>query len=232
MRKLRRTGVGAVPFLVFLFLTGPSSVFAGCYQTNLGAWHDYPYAAPYIGAQATVDLFAATPNDHSSTIVHPLQIGGSSGSGDFIGWGTAIGEGVSQCPDYFGANWQVYVDGASFGTYFCHQPFGSLASNASGQVFKMQFEPCPSNPQFSQWAMFLNGVFKVCQGIDSTSANRVVAGGESITSGGDQVIDVRYRSDKYLKGSTWSAWGAGDSCTNSPYKIQLNSNSDFKAWKS
>lgn len=100
-----------------------------CYGTNEGA--SWRYAVNIAqGAKSNVDLEDADPN-LSNTIAHPLQWS-SAQSVDLVGWGTYKGHGVtSGCPDDH-TGWNVYVDGKSFGDYFCR--FLGTALPDNGQI--------------------------------------------------------------------------------------------------
>lgn len=225
--RLPRVSILLGPTLACVLLVAQSGVAFACYYPHAGAWRDQENSDPYSGVLAKVDLFAASPANNSSTIVHPLQV--AVASGDFVGLGTAIGKGVDQCPDYFGSNWQVYVDGQSFGVYFCRQPFGSLASTAKGHIFFMQYITCPFDTTKTLWVAYFDGYAKLCVGTNGSSAIGVGGGGESIYNH-SQKIDVRYYGDEYRKGTSWYLWGSGASCADSAFSIQTNSDSDFKVY--
>lgn len=108
------------------------SVQATCYGGgNEGAWRDDAHTSSSKGVRARFDHRSATPLSSVTAIVHPMQVDGW-GSSDFIGWGTVKGVGVpgTSCGDNFTNNWDVYVDGYSFGVYFCNQTWGSVANTA------------------------------------------------------------------------------------------------------
>jgi hypothetical protein len=176
------------------------------------------------GLKGQEDLVSATVQS-GRAIVHPAQVTSAS-SADFLGWGTAKGVGVDDCPDYYGSGWQVYNDGVNFGVYFCYQPFATLAATAQNQTFELRYGTCPWDQY--QWAFYWNGTFHTCRSVDFTASPYVSAGSESIGTTADQNLDVHWETMKYLNASySWVNWGAGTNCANAPYRVRVISNTDF-----
>jgi hypothetical protein len=228
--RLTRRGVPTVrPKSIGLLLLGttPTALLAlflsttvtlatvPCYTTSNGATDAEYQQSNSKGLQSTVDLVSGTPFDPNTTaIVHPAQIASSS-STDFVGWGTAKGVGVpgTDCATSTTSRWQVYVDGAAFGTYFCRQTYGSEPDVASNQAVEIIHTTCSGS---TRWAFFWNGAQKTCQLFDGVSGLPSV-GGESIAHD-PQHIDVHYKALTYrVLGGTWTPWSAASFCTNAPY---------------
>ena len=212
-----------------LLIAFAPAAFAECWGGaggNEGAWRAYVLSANGKGLQGREDLVSASPAS-GRAIVHPAQVS-SSTTGDFVGWGTAKGEGVANCPDYFGSGWQVYKDGYAFNVYFCNQPFATLAAAAQDQTFKMEWGTCPFSPYTAQWVLYWNGVAKTCQANSFSSTPAVVAGGESIGTTNIQTIDVHWQSMQYKSSSlVWTNWGTGSNCADPGYQVVLTNNTDF-----
>jgi hypothetical protein len=170
------------------------------------------------------DLSSAEPhNPNTTTIVHPTQVL-MTGTSDFVGWGTYKGAGttggITNCPTYTGTRWQVYVDGRTFGLYFCRAEYGSEPDVAANQLFETRHTTCPTNG-FTNWVFFWNSGFKTCQAVNGTRGTPVV-GSESI--GFDpQEIDIHYELLQYrVLGSTWIYWTtvpAQDRCVSAGYTL-------------
>jgi len=221
---MRRSPVVAVALVVAL--GAANAAYAACYPPNKGA-HGY-YLVPTTGVRIQVDLFNRHPAADSA-IAHPVQIT-SATSTDFIGWGTYRSKVVvGSCPAYDGTAWRVYIDGRSYNTYFCWATFGTVAAGAANQVFQLRYENCPVTPYSGRWVAFLNGTFKDCERINGTTADGVFAGGEWISPGPAQDIDVHYEQAKYALGSNWIGWGSLAKCEDPPCRIRKISNTDFWA---
>lgn len=131
-RSVRLIARGTLPLgaaALALLLTAQTAL--ACYGSNEGA-SGYENGALDRGIKGEVDLVSAQPINQSSAIVHPMQIVYSEMS--FVGWGTAKGVGIDQCPDYFGTKWQVYFDGSNLGDYFCKQPYGGGCRCCTGSI--------------------------------------------------------------------------------------------------
>lgn len=166
------------------------------------------------GITGLMDHFAANPFDWQTTaIVHPTQI--VMDSGDFIGWGTATGAGVDNCPNVNSNRWSLYIDGMTFGTYFCRQgAYGSTSATAQDQRFEIIHTSCSG---LTRWRVSWNGTQKDCQLVNGAGGTPDV-GGESIAHD-PQRIDIGYQRTQYrILGGTWTNWPAGaDSCANLPF---------------
>ena len=223
--------LSAFPVAVAMLVLLPASVVlaAPCYGSNNGAYRALSSEPSSKGLQTTADLVAATPaNPNTTTIVHPAQI--VAASGDFVGWGTAKGDGthdpdaISNCPTYVGTRWQLYADGLTFDQYFCRQgAYGSEPNTASNQDIEIIHTSCNGA---TRWAFFWNGAQKTCQAINGVSGEPNI-GGESI--GADpQHLDIHYKVLKYrILGGTWAAWHSGQiTCVSSGYLLTLNGFAD------
>jgi hypothetical protein len=188
------------------------TVLALCFGPNEGAYRRYDPSGSTTGLKGQEDLVSATVQT-GRTIVHPAQVRSASTS-DFLGWGTAKGVGVDECPDYYGSGWQVYLDGVAFGVYFCYQPYATLSATAQNQTFQIQQHTCPFYPYTNKWVLYWAGTVKTCVSTNFTATPDVVAGSESIGTTADQNLDVHWESMKYLNSSyVWTNWGAGSNCT-------------------
>lgn len=162
-------------------------------------------------------MVPATPFEPNTTaIVHLNQM--AMASGDFVGWGTAKGVGVDNCPTYTGTLWYIYVDGYAFGIYFCRQGnYGSLPPTADNQHFEILYTTCSGS---TRWAFYWNSTLKTCQAVDGSHGTAYV-GGESI--GHDpQKIDVRDNGLVYHV-SNWADWTASTTCTNTSFYHRVTS---------
>jgi hypothetical protein len=210
-----------------------------CFEPdNEGAAVVYVANGSVSGGSTEVDLKLAGGPPANSAIVHPFQLlTNVVGSDDFIGWGTARGEGtvggITDCPDDYSAGWHVYADGRQFGDYWCRQTYGTLPDVANNQQFKFRYLTCPATglPRF---VMYLNGVQKTCALINS-NAGQLAAGGEAI--GDNNVtkdIDVDYEALHYYFSGQWYLWSGGHDATcgpsfnNGPYFIITVSNTEFE----
>lgn len=215
--------VWTIPITVaMLLVTATTALGAPCYGGNNGAARTLSTEPEAKGLQTVADLVPGMPfNPTVDAIVHPAQIGFPSG--DFLGWGTAIGAGTGDCPTYTGTRWQVYVDGYAFGAYFCRQSYGSEPASAPNQDIEFKHTVC-NGP--TRWAFYWNSTQKTCQLVDGVRGMTSV-GGESI--GYDpQHIDIHYKQLKYrVLGGTWTPWHVGQTtCVSAGYKLVLNGFAD------
>jgi len=218
-----------IALVVSLGFAGQVSA-ASCYYPNNGAAVVLASQAVAKGLQARQELTAATPHSASTAIVHPLQIG--MASGDFVGWGTAMGVGtndpnaLSDCPDNPGPRWAIYVDGIAFGYYFCRQSYGSTDPAATSQDAEIIHGTCNGA---TQWTFKWNGTVKTCETVSGAGGTPSV-GAESI--GYDpQNVDIRdHRLTYRILGGTWTDWYSGgeQTCTGSYYSVTKNSATDFR----
>ena len=225
MRLRRRwlASLSAFPIaLSFLLLSSSVALAAPCYGPNDGAYRNQNEALSK-GLLTAADLIAASPFDPNfTTIAHPAQIAAANGDG--VGWGTMKGHGtnvpgaISQCHTNATDRWELYVDGYTFGQYFCRQGYGSEPNSITSQDIEIRHTSCNGS---TRWAFFWNGTLKTCQAI-SGSAGTPYVGGES--AGVDlQKIDIRYRQLRYrVLGGNWTPWGLGQgSCISTGYGITI-----------
>jgi hypothetical protein len=231
LRRRKAVTVLGVPLALLSLLLSASVTVAQttpCWGGfNDGAWAALPTHTSTNGTQGDADSEAATPHNPSTTgIVHPSQIAMSSG--DFVGWGTTKGVGtndptaISNCPTYTGTLWYLYVDGYSFGRYFCRQTYGSLPSSFSNQHWLIRYSSCSGS---TRWAFWWNSTLKTCQAV-SGDRGAPGLGGESI--GYDpQHIDSRQHALQYHV-SNWASWTSDNTtCTNPDYRVVKHSNTDY-----
>jgi hypothetical protein len=92
----------------------------------------------------------------------------------------------------------------------------------------MQYTGCPFFPYDNRWVFWWNGSIKTCRATDFSASPDVTAGSESIGTTADQNLDVHWEAMKYLNSSiVWTNWGAGANCADAPYRVRVNSNTDF-----
>jgi hypothetical protein len=198
-----------------------STGLALVYDPNDGAARAYTGTGVASGSYALVDLQTAAVQT-GDTIVHPMQLNSNS-SEDFIGWGTAKGAGVADCPDDYSSGWKVYVDGTSFGTYFCRQAYGSLSSNAQNQALKFLRGTCSGT---SKWVFYVNAVQKTCQVINGSSGS--ISDGSENISDSTQNLGIRYHGLQVKFASGWVSWNNNHVDVADPgYAIQNTSATDF-----
>jgi hypothetical protein len=216
--------VAVMTILSFAGQPRPADTAPVVYGPNEGAAAYLPLVTHAKGIFGHTDLVSAQPVDSSNdAIVHPIQVDGS-GTSDFLGWGTAKGVGVDDCPTYTGSRWQVYVDGVSFGVYFCRQEYGSEPDVANDQKFEVRHTSCDGS---TRWAFYWNYALKTCQAFNF-AAGMPSAGGEAI--GGPQEVDVRYRDMQYrVLGGSWTYWTSTALTWDLGYRVTLigGSNNDF-----
>ena len=170
------------------------------------------------GSRAHIDHFQRSMSDALSAIVHPVQLDGFQGE-DFLGVGTAKGVGVDNCPDYYGVNWQAYIDGSFHGDYFCNQPYGSFAGDAKDIRVTIQYMNCNG---LNRWGIYVEGDLKLCKTIDATSG-MASAGPESISGTGTlQDLTVGLHNLQYRTTSgTWNDYANVLYCVDPGYEIHI-----------
>ena len=155
-----------------------------------------------------------------TAVVHPMQI--LSITGDFIGWGTARGVGVDDCPDDYSLGWQIYIDGYKFGVYFCRQQYGSVAGAAQDELFTLRYGDCNGT---DKWRAFHNGVRKTCQAIDDDSAFYLAVGSEIIGTSSILHADIHFDDlSRYNPTNDfWYSWtsGAAAECESNGYRTRI-----------
>ncbi len=154
---------------------------------------------------------------------------------DFVAIGTHLGAatrggGISDCGAVSGSRWAVYVDGQTYGQYFCRQVYGSEPANAQDQHVEIIHTTCNGT---IQWTFKWNTVVKTCQTVNGVGGIPAV-GGEAGWYNDPQTIDVRDHSLTYrVFGGTWTAWYASGtaSCeyfgSGYSYRDTRNSASDY-----
>jgi hypothetical protein len=190
------------------------AVFGICYGPNEGAaGSENEYR---LGIKGEVDLYAAQPST-GRAIVHPMQV--VYNADNFVGWGTAIGVGIDNCPDYYGTNWQIYFDGANLGDYFCQQPYGSMSSTAQNQFFRIEWTTCPGDGQL-KFVVYWNSAYKSCKTIGATFG-RPSAGSESVGTTLTQTLDVQYSAIRAKSSAgTWGYFSSLHQCElDPPYEV-------------
>ncbi len=228
-RRVRRVLpiLGTIPLgILALFLSASVTLAqtSPCFNPNSGAAAAQLTHTATNGMQGNVDLVPATPFNPSTTgIIHPAQV--IMASGDFIGWGTHIGVGTSggitNCATYTGSLWILYVDGRTFGKYFCRASYGSEPATANDQHIEIRYISCSGSVR---WAFYWNGNLKTCQAVDGTHGFAVV-GGESLGHN-PQKIDVRYQQLVYHV-SNWANWTTSTLCENPGYDAVVHSVTDI-----
>lgn len=214
---------GFVAVVALLVTAAP--VAAACYGVNEGAWGSE--LALRRGIKGEIDLTAATPLA-GAAIAHPIQV--STTGGDFLGWGTAKGKGIDQCPDYFGDRWQVYIDGSISGVYFCIQPFDSTAPSAQDQFFRIEYTACQGYPGHLRWVFFWNAVQRACK-TTPFSLGYTSAGSESVDTSTTQNLRVAYPyvQVRQVLLPTWDTGSQLETCEmDAPYEVWW---SVLSAWK-
>jgi len=140
------------------------------------------------------------------------------GSTDFIGWGTAKGVGVDDCPDDF-TGWNIYIDGIRNNglTYFCRQNFGQLSMGAFGDVFSFAYGNCDGEVR---WRAKVNSEQLTCQAVDGISGDHS-AGSESIGTTATQDLRMDYQDVEYKTTTTdWASWsGQWFECDDPGYDV-------------
>jgi hypothetical protein len=202
------------------------TVMALCYGPHEGAYRLYDPSGSTQGLKGGEDLVSATVAS-GRAIAHPAQVV-SATTTDFLGWGTEKGNGPDDCADYYGSGWQVYVDGVAFGAYFCDAPWATLSATAQNQTFQIEYHTCPFYPYSQRWVFYWAGTIETCRSTNFTASPDVSAGSESVGTTADQNIDVHWETMKYLNSSgTWTNWGDGENCANSPYRVRVIANTAF-----
>lgn len=202
-----------------------------CYFPNEGASYGKSYAN-VKGLQSLVDHVNPGTQPNGTAIVHPSQIGGPDGV-EFVGWGTARGEGtsvpgaLSNCPDDY-TNWNIYVDGVSFGKYFCRQQYGSLGYTAQDNYFRIEYGLASACDNANAWRFYMDGVYKTCQRNAASYGVFVAVGSEVIGTTSTLTADVHWGSLGWKSGTTgnWNWWGAGSTCENAGYQVRKITNYD------
>jgi hypothetical protein len=176
----------------------------------------------YSGVKSEQDFESATVPT-GQAIVHPMQV--VMANGDFLGWGTARGLGVSgtDCPDDYSAHWKVYIDGYKFGAYFCIQDFGEIAGTANDQLFTLRYGDCNG---YAKYRAFLNGVRLSCHAINGSVATAgMYVGSEIIGTTGQLHADIHYGllQRYYPNNDTWYAWGStyAVTCESAGYQTRI-----------
>jgi len=115
-----RARSAAVAIALITVLAGAAQPCAAyVYQYNKGALADAPTGYAYNGLAGVQDLTSLSPHQ-GYYIAHPFQMEDTS-TLDFVAIGTTKGKGATgtRCGDYYGANWEVYVDYQNYGLYYC-----------------------------------------------------------------------------------------------------------------
>jgi hypothetical protein len=222
--------VGAIGFVFSAAAVGPGAplLAAPCFGSNDGARRNQNENLSK-GLLTAADLMAASPVDPNSTaIIHPAHILASTGDG--VGWGTMKGRGtndpdaISNCVANLSDRWMLYVDGRTFGRYFCRQGYGTEPNSIASQDIEIRHTSCNGS---TRWAFFWNGTLKTCQAINS-SAGTPHAGGESVGAN-PQHINIRYRQLRYrVLGGSWTPWTSGQgACVSAGYGFTIYAFDDF-----
>jgi hypothetical protein len=133
---------------------------------------------------------------------------------DFIGFGTIRGEGGlapnTDCPDYFGPGWMLYIDGIKFDTYFCRHLFSIPGTVDNKSFFLKYVNDCNGSPR---WKAKYDGGFVTCQTINDDSANSLTVGAEVKREQDDppnQHIDVHFADLEYFYApfNNWFPWSS------------------------
>ena len=153
-------------------------------------------------------------------IAHPGQLNPSFSS-DFIGLGTAKGEGVMNCPDQWGPSWQAYVDGLVYGTYFC-EDLQYIHGDAQSQSFIIQrrYGACYPGEEGVAWDIKWQGVTQTCVSESFSSTDFVSAGAENGNNQPNQRLAISYVQMQYqVTESPYAYWGTYQAFTDAPYTI-------------
>jgi hypothetical protein len=222
LRRRRKNHLLALAIGALFAVLVAGTVQAGCYGGNLGGWRADSHTSTSKGIRAVLDHRSATPLNSNTAIVHPTQIDGYGSATDFLGWGTVKGVGVpgTSCDDNFTSSWDVYVDGVTFGVYFCNQTWGSVSNTAQNVRLTIQHMPsCNGGPR---WGMYWDGQLQLCKTIDAT-AGQGSAGAESIGTTATQDLEIEYEGLQYRRASdlAWVNWAPTSSCTNSGYVLTI-----------
>jgi hypothetical protein len=152
-------------------------------------------------------------------IAHPAQLNPSFSS-DFLGFGTAKGIGVDNCPTYTGSGWQVYVDGNVYGTYFC-SALEYIAGNAQSQSIIMQRHSgsCPYDTG-PGWDVKWQGAILTCITESFSYDDNLSAGAENGGSYPNQPLAITWVQMQYRRaGYSYAYWPGHTNSTDSPYQI-------------
>lgn len=234
---MRRIKLGnAVTIAVTILLMGASPVNAcDVYGSNSGA--AYGFFHNVRGTKAAIDLEDANLVGIQTTIVHPLQIV-STITPDFIGWGTYRGYGthvsgaLSNCPDDY-SDWNIYLDGVSFGTYFCRVGYGAVGDAVQDKQLKVTNHP--SDTCTNIWRLYWQFELRACQEFNGYWGTSTAAGGEAANSSAltseIQHIDVHYGQLQYqgINTNDWHSWGESERCVEPYYRIRKLANDDIWA---
>ncbi|MGI8658164.1 MAG: hypothetical protein ACR2K4_05250 [Candidatus Limnocylindria bacterium] len=199
-------------------LLAAQTALATCYGGgNEGAFGAEPPGSMRRGIKGEMDHYSAQPNGSSTTIVHPTQI--VYNSNNFVGWGTAKGDGVDNCASYFGTRWQIYFDGRNAGDYFCEQHYGDVSDTAQNQFFRIEWTTCPGDGNL-KFVVYWNSAWKSCK-IIGASSGRPSAGSESIGTTSTQDLQIGYaaiRAKPITAG--WQYFSSLSTCeTDYPYVV-------------
>lgn len=181
-----------------------ATVALACYGANEGAYSEFTGTTGARGASSNVNLSSATASP-GTAIVHPLQI--AANDGDFVGWGTYKGRAptAGNCLDDY-SGWNLYVDGASNGVYFCRSSYGALPDNPSFHNFRINYTTCPSSGR-TRWVFSINEQAQTCNDMGGHQYGVTAAGGENVYTYTNQRIDVLY-ADLTWRSPTagWLRW--------------------------
>jgi hypothetical protein len=233
MRRRIPTAIGTASLLLLL-VAQPVLAVEPCWGgVNVGAARSNQSSVnTWDGVRTHQDFVSATvPNN--ITIVHPMQL--AMINGDFIGWGTVRGEGTAQapvenCDDDYSAGWHLYVDGKSFGQYFCRNNFSPTVSDtAVDKTFTMSYGDCLG---LNRFRVYYEGTRKDCRHLNGTKGLLVGAGSELVGSqspGYDVTIHYFIARKRAAADLTWYAWtvAAQFECENTGYQVRHISADNF-----
>lgn len=216
---LRRARFGALSLIVVLAVSaGPAYAFT--YDTNQGAAGLYGGPGRIMDGLAGFQMLTQLVAQPGHFIAHPGQILPSF-STDFIGFGTAKGLGVANCPDQWGPSWQVYVDGTVYGTYFC-EDLQYISGGAQSQSFIVQRHAgqCSPSEPGPGWDVKWQGVTRSCISQSFSSTDFIGAGAENGNNQPNQAIRIDYVQMQYRNvGTTYGYWGSYTRLFDAPYTI-------------
>lgn len=196
-----------VPAAAYGYNTTPC--YGGDYNGNEGAWVGKDPNTNTNGLKAKVDFYTGSAPAGRS-IAHPMQMLFEN-SNDWVGFGTYKGSGASCIHDT--TNWSIYMDGRTFGQYFCtsNSSWPDYSYQDNGILFKLapKSNCLPGIKGVGGWT---NSTHRVCGiFVGQNDAWRISLGGEYATTQSSPPnvdIDIRYRQIKKRASATGTwAWG-------------------------
>lgn len=202
-----------------LLLLLPPVADAYTYRQNRGALGAYQATGQVFNGLAGFQMLTQITAHNGYAVVHPGQFNPSFAGGDFYGFGTANGAGVDNCPDYYGTQWQVYIDGQAFGLYFC-SALEYIAGNAQSQSFIIELgAACPHETGAGMHFLWQQ-VDLTCEYNSFTTTDQVSAGAENVLNYPNQALRIEYVQLQYrIPGSAFAYWPTFYATFDTPYTI-------------